>query len=387
MRGALQAALLLSVALLSQGCEQSSPGAFVYSSDAASRTGLLETPQGNLLGNEAGRVVLLRPDGSVAWSTQLGHEIAARPALSGTIVIAATVNGDWVGLSLEAGRVLWQSPLGTPVYAPLLADAARAYGVTQTGEVRAVWVSDGSPAWNQAAPASSQLHTERRATAWPALVHPGRKPSSERLLVGYQNVGLVALSPETGQPLWKTSQRSLTGFTADGAQLYTTTAAGKVEAFRSDDGEKIWSHDVGPSSGPPSVALGRVWLPLEARQLVALDPTSGEERSRLPVPGRVTAQLASSSESLWVPDSGPEGQLWGLRPADGRRLSTRIDSPLRTQPLVAHGEIWALSADGRVTAVRLEGELDRPEPGLLAPTRQGPAISVRAARETGGWED
>jgi outer membrane protein assembly factor BamB len=379
MRQAVRAAILWSFALLAGACDRSTSNGFVYSTDAASRSGLLETPQGAVVGNEAGRVVLLRSDGSVGWSTNVQHEVASRPALSGSTVVVATTRGDWVGLSLKNGELLWRTPLGSPIYAPLVADAARVYGVTAEGQVRALWASDGSIAWSLRPPLSLKPTNSGQHTAWPLLID-STSSSDGYLVVGYRDAGVIALSSERGRLIWKSAPRRMLGIAANPEQIFTATPAGRIEATSLSDGRRLWVQEVGPTSGPPSVALGRVWIPLEARQLVGLALQSGEEQSRLPVGGRVTAALTATRESLWVPTS--EGRLYGLRPADGRRIEARIDSPVRTQPVVIDQQIWASSADGRVTALSSQEERST-EPGrsLPIPRQESAAISIRSADE------
>jgi outer membrane protein assembly factor BamB len=55
-----------------------------------------------------------------------------------------------------------------------------------------------------------------------------------------------------------------------------------------------------------------------------------------------------------VPTSGREGRLLAIdlvRP--GSPATARVDSPLRTAPLVRGNVAWVLAADGRVLGFRL----------------------------------
>ena len=74
----------------------------------------------------------------------------------------------------------------------------------------------------------------------------------------------------------------------------------------------------------------------------------------LPLPAPALAPLVEFQGRLMVPTSGREGRLLALEvAAPGNPPSARLDSPLRTSPLVCGDTVWVLALDGRVVGFRL----------------------------------
>ncbi|MBI5499295.1 MAG: hypothetical protein HY907_03565 [Deltaproteobacteria bacterium] len=89
----------------------------------------------------------------------------------------------------------------------------------------------------------------------------------------------------------------------------------------------------------------RLWLvDRGSRELLALDPATGEVRDRLPAPGPWPEGLAWDGKLLWVADS-EEKKIYGVSPGS-RLVEQRFDSPVDTpQGLAWDGEgLWL--ADG-----------------------------------------
>ena len=131
-------ALLLAIAALMAACRQPTDKLFAFSSDAPSRAGLVPLGDGVLVGNEAGRLLRLSPQGEPVWQVELGREVAARPAVAGDTVIVGTVGGTLVSLTLAEGTERWRLTGQPPVLTALVSDAGSAYAVAPDGAVRAL---------------------------------------------------------------------------------------------------------------------------------------------------------------------------------------------------------------------------------------------------------
>ena len=97
-----------------------------------------------------------------------------------------------------------------------------------------------------------------------------------------------------------------------------------------------------------------MWVGLDDRSLLGLDVRGEGPPFRATLPGPMVAGVAEWQDWVLVPTSGNDGRLLAIdlvRP--GSPATARVDSPLRTRPLV-HGPVaWQLAADGRVLGFRL----------------------------------
>src|SRR5262249_32482008 len=104
----------------------------------------------------------------------------------------------------------------------------------------------------------------------------------------------------------------------------------------------------------PSLALGRIWVGLEDRSLLGINARGTEPPWRATLPAALVGGVAEWQDPGLVPTPGNEGRLLAIDPPrPGSPATARVDSPLRTRPLI-HGSVaWVLAADGRVLGFRL----------------------------------
>ena len=183
--------LPLALAALMAACRQPTDKLFAFSSDAPSRTSLVPLENGVLVGNEAGRLLRLSPQGESVWQVELGREVAARPTVTGGGIIVGTVGGTLVSLALGDGTERWRLTGQPPVLTPLVSDSGSVYVVAPDGSVRAQAVDSGEVRWRRPLPSG-----ERRPDATRPLPSPVLAGGLGALVLDYG--GLFPLAPQDG---------------------------------------------------------------------------------------------------------------------------------------------------------------------------------------------
>ena len=344
LRPLLPLLLLLLVPALATGCRRPVERVLELSSDASSRTGLVAVEDGVLLGNEAGALLRLRPDGTVVWRAMLGREVAARPAVAGKAVLAGTVTGELVCLDLDSGAERWRLTGQPPVLTGLVADETAVYVVAPDGAVRAHAVDSGALRW-------------RRPGFKVALLGVPLAPvlGAGTLVVSPGPRALLGLSTRDGTQRWREAKGEVVGLTGDGRSVFLNTRTGGLMRLRPEDGSTVWevSHVLGATS-PPSLAGGRVWMGAPPAQLVGVRQDVGALVWQGPLPSPLTSGVAQLGPLLLVPTSTPQGVLLGLQaPDEAPVFEQRLDTRLQSAPVVRGDTALVLGRDGRVLGFRL----------------------------------
>ncbi|WP_244237488.1 outer membrane protein assembly factor BamB family protein, partial [Corallococcus llansteffanensis] len=242
--------------------------AFRFSSDASSRTGLVALADGVLLGNEAGTVLRLDREGRPVWRVGLGREVATAPVVAGGAVIAGTVVGDVVCLTMEDGKERWRLGGGFPVLTPPVVDDAErtVFLVAPDGEVLALAVDSGQVRWRR--PAPKETEPREPASAAPLAPAPGPLPGSGVrpvgaphpapvlvegvLVVALGASGLWALDPESGVARWSQPVTDVVGLDSERDTVFVATRPGRVLALSMKDGSPRWEQRFADGvTGPP----------------------------------------------------------------------------------------------------------------------------------------
>lgn len=159
---------------------------------------------------------------------------------------------------------------------------------------------------------------------------------------------------------------------ADG-RIYAIDAAGRVGAWSTADGERIWRVDPTPEDeedggfgGGLAYRDGVLYLAAGFAQVIAFDAATGEERwrTRLPTPSRAAPAVDGGRVFAITIDN----RLTALDAATGRSLWT-FDAPPATATLL--GGAAPAAADGAVVAAMTTGEI----------------VAFRAANGRVTWDD
>jgi outer membrane protein assembly factor BamB len=319
---------------------------FTVSGDAPSRTGLTPLGEGAVFGNDAGRVIRLDGAGQVLWTVETGGEIELPLVVSEDGVVGAVSGGDTlVALDGDTGHERWRAG-GQPEVAALVAVGTRILLVGREGELRSF-------------PALSGGMPQRRGWNTSLGVRPQAPPRGLVALDGsVLAIGPVAVLLLSAQDLtlrWKTPLREATGAVPDGEQIWVVEQTGRLVALDRRSGAQRRVVPLGQhAASPPSLALGRIWVGLEDHSLLGIDVRSSEPAWRATLPAALLGGVAEWQDRVLVPTAGKEGRLLAIDLArPGSPATARVDSPLRTRPLVHSSVAWVLAADGRVLGFRL----------------------------------
>ena len=334
------------LALLCPACTAPLIPVFTASGDAPSRTGLTALGDGAVFGNDAGRVIRLDGSGRVVWTVETGAEIELSLVLTEDGVVGAVSGGDTlVALDADTGHERWRAG-GQPPVAALAAVGTRLLLLGKEGELRSF-------------PARAGGMPQRRG--WNAsLGLRGRTPPRGLLALeqGALAIGPAAvllLSAEDGGLRWKAPAHEPTGAVLEADALWVAEQSGRLLALDVRSGAQRRVVSLGQRAvSPPSAALGRIWVGLEDHSLVGVDAHGQQPPWRASLPAALMGGVAEWQDRVLVPTAGREGRLLAIDLArPGSPASARVDSALRTRPLVRSGAAWVLAADGRVLGFRL----------------------------------
>jgi outer membrane protein assembly factor BamB len=285
----------------------------------------------------------------------------------------APVGDHVVAARVSDGRTLWTyGYTGCPAWEPhsVLASAARVFvyfddGCSETGEndqalLVALDAATGHLLW-QMGPAKYVL--------WLGLV------GNHLLVQTEEPLGLLALSPATGQVQWSTEELE-GGFAADGAHVYfagtNSTGQSVATALRLADGVPVWSRPIG-SSYQVTVGNGAIFISGSAAVTFqpvvrVLDSSSGAFRYRLKNSGVAAYQPGAA---LFTLDS-LRHTVTARHPRTGRAIWSRTFAKWSAlQVVLANGvtyTAWMLDSN---SSLRNSLRAFRTADGKLLLTRAG----------------
>lgn len=254
--------------------------------------------------------------GLIAWRyTGVKQAVTAPPALStgGDIAYMAPAESEGiVAVDTETNRLRWAAPLGGSSAGPVVAGDL-VYVANLTGILFAVDPLTGIERWRATAGGTYE--------ASPAV-------ADGTLYIGNRDSHLYALDAGTGQERWRVDTEDWVDTTpavANGV-VYVANHAGTLFALDAATGQERWRLSLGPAGAVPSPAasadLGIVAAVGADGILHVVDATTGEER--------------------WT--AGPD-------PGSGDDESEIAARTLAGSPVIAHGLVFAGTADARLLAL------------------------------------
>lgn len=307
----------------------------------------------------AGKVTALSTSGgSVAWraSTTPPNEkdqegFGGGLAADGGRIYAATGFGVVVALDAKGGKKLWEKNLGSPLRASPTAANERVFVMTKEGQVFCLSGSDGTELWN------FQGQSERASI----LVNSSPAVDGDMVVVPYPTGDVVALRVSNGQPAWSESlarTRTASSLTAmsDAARpvmnagvVYAVGHAGRMVATSQKSGERLWSLTVAGIQ-PPSIAGDSVFVVDTSGQVMAITRNDGKIQWTTALSGGGTwSGPVLAGHRLWLTSS--KGQLASVDANTGKVASTQdLGSPVFIAPVVAGGRMYVLTDNAKLIA-------------------------------------
>ncbi|HZJ54068.1 MAG TPA: PQQ-binding-like beta-propeller repeat protein [Myxococcaceae bacterium] len=334
------------VAALSTACSAPLVPVFTTSGDAPSRTGLTALGEGAVFGNDAGRVIRLDGAGRVLWAVETGAEVEFPVVVSEDGVVGAVTGGDTlVALDAESGHERWRAS-GQPPVAAIAAAGTRILLLGKEGELRSFPARAGGMPLRRGWNASLGLRGRSPPRGLLAL---------ERGVLAIGPTAVLLLSPEDGALRWKAPAQEPIGAVLEADALWVAEQSGRLLVLDARSGAQRRVMSAGQRVvSPPSAALGRIWVGTEDRSLVGVDAHGAQTPFRASLPAALMGGVAEWQDRVLVPTAGREGRLLAIDLArPGSPATARVDSALRSRPLVRGGVAWVLAADGRVLGFRL----------------------------------
>lgn len=305
-----------------------------------------------------GRVFAFSSDrGKRLWKVDLDERISAGVSAGYGLVLVGSRSGDLIALSDEDGTEQWRQPLSSELLAPPAVGGGLIVAQTLDGRVTAFNVDGGEQAWQYE---SVVPVLSLRGTSTPVI-------SNGRVYVGSASGKVSALELSSGVPIWEQRVAEPSGrseldrlvdidgsLIVEAGGVFAATYQGKLAVLDEETGRPFWDKDLSvyrsmdSDSGVLFIAddVSRVWA-VDQRSSSALWKQEG-------LYGRQSNGVAIHDDLVVTGDS--EGYLHWMESADGHFVARyRHDRDGFAGPLLVRaGVLYALSADGRLAAYRLE---------------------------------
>jgi outer membrane protein assembly factor BamB/predicted phosphodiesterase len=354
-------------------------------------------------GSSGGVIAIDLATGAIQWRTLTPMQVRGGPAVAGTTVAAAQIDGTVIGLDTATGAVRWRSELGVglapgaaAIFAPPAVDAGD-FLIGNQRRLAAISAAEGGMLWSVDPVPRGQDSEALSAVA-----------VSDGVALGVFNRALGGVSAwerATGKPLWRVEGPITTSINAspvvvDGV-AYVVNGMDEVFALDLATGARRWHHKLDPAGfdwgyatvGTPAVAKGVIVVPTLYRDLVALDTLTGSELWRhagTPSPIRTThyrgarepgfeASPVITGDLVWAIDTA--GELTALDLHTGARVwHTALGTPVLAGPAVSGNWMVVASYDGTVRGlVTAPAEPRAPAPVVCAANPSAGCCDVRGS--------
>ena len=257
-------------------------------------------------GSSGGDVVALSDaDGTEAWRAKVSSEVLSAPAVGARIVVVRTVDGKLFGLDSGSGERSWVYDRTVPTLtlrgtsAPVIAGDLVVAGF-DSGHLAAVSLEDGRLVWeSQVAPPTGRTELERLADidADPVVV------DGVVYVVTYQG-RIAAFDLTTGRGLWRREMSSHTGIDAGQRLLYVTDEQSHVWALDHGSGSSLWRQD--------GLDLRQATRPVEFGQYVVVADFDGHVHWLSADDGRFVARVRTGGSAVRAPPVAAEAAVYVL---------------------------------------------------------------------------
>ncbi len=362
-------------------------------------------------GDRGGLVALDLATGAEKWRAITPYAVRAAPAIAarpngGDTVVAALQNGELRAYALADGAPRWTydvsdgiESLASSLWAAPAIEGDTVFAAVQ-GRIAAVSLADGTPRW------SHELSPEY---AWLGSLAAVAVANGSAVANVARNDGMTAWNATTGDMRWKIKTGKTIAIHStpviEGDAIYFINAAGVITRASLSSSQERWSKALVEGNewsysitAAPALANGRLFVPTQYKDLIALDADTGAElwrRTTKPGPlnfahyrGAESGFAASpvvTGDIVWIPH--PDGTLAAVAAADGHELwKTSLGAPLVSAPAPAGDTLVVATFDGVVRAL-VPARDARPGPSTCIDpyvlTAQEPAAEAGGCCESG----
>ncbi|GEA49226.1 outer membrane protein assembly factor BamB [Vibrio inusitatus NBRC 102082] len=196
------------------------------------------------IGTENGEMIALDAEtGEEKWRVEVDGEVLSVPETDANLVLVHTTRGALVALEEETGNEMWTVSTEVPnltlrgTSSPVAVSGGVFWG-TANGRLAAAIVERGQMIWQQ------PVGTPKGATEIDRLVDSDAKPlivAGMLYTIGI-NGQLVAIDLRSGSPAWKRNYSSAQDMTTDGRNIYLVTDKDFVVAVDARSGTELWQN-------------------------------------------------------------------------------------------------------------------------------------------------
>lgn len=307
-----------------------------------------------VIGGRDGKITALnQADGERIWEVELGVPLSAGPGLGGDMAVFGTSEGDVIALNVETGVVQWRAEVTSEVLAvPVVVNRhvvarcvdGRVFGF-DSGTGRRDWTYDRS------VPLLSL-----RGNSDPVVF-------GNRVIFGFDNGGVGALSASNGTVLWEQSVATGRGRTEidrladiDGAigvygqDMYVSSYNGRVGSLAMESGRVLWVRDIGSYAGVAVDGDGLYLTDAESK-VFRLDRRNGASMWEQPLLVRRNLTVPVPAGDAVV-TGDLEGYIHWLDKDDGNMLAReRLEGdPIQATPVWLNETLFVLGSGGAIAA-------------------------------------
>ena len=245
-----------------------------------------------LVGTLDGQVITLdEADGSEKWRAQVSSEVLAAPQTNGDVVVVQTQDDKLVGLDISNGERRWIYESTLPVltvrgHSEPVVDVRQVFAGLASGKVVALSAETGIPMWEQrVAQPTGRSELERMVDI------DGRLLLDDQTLyvVSYQG-NVAALDAQSGRPLWQHAASSYVGPGAGFGSVYISEADGTVQALDACSATELWSTE--------ALARSQLTAPVAFSNFVAVGDFEGYLHLLGQTDGRMAGRVRVDGDGL-----------------------------------------------------------------------------------------
>jgi len=296
-------------------------------------------------------------NGRRLWETELDVKVVAGIGGGMDMVLVGTQKGELIALNEADGQELWRTRLSSEVLATPKAAAGMVVSRTSDGRVTGIAADSGEVQWSyqRAVPLLSL-----RGAGAPVI-------TDDKVIAGYDNGKLVALSLNDGKVVWeksvavprgRTELERLVDIDADPVvvndTVYVVSYQGNVAGVDLSSGQIMWSREMSSQTGLDAAYGDAVYISDDQGYVWAVQDGSGDalwRQTRLL--RRQISAPAIAGDYVVVGDF--EGYVHWIARNDGRFVARQqiSEAAIRSKPVVKDGVVYFTAMDGEISAVRV----------------------------------
>ncbi len=273
----------------------------------------------------------LSPPLYLVWRSGVGRGPAAEPALAGSSLFVVTNDRHLRLVDIRTGKRLWRKRLdGAPSLAPITDHMRVIVGHdVPIGSIQALEIETGKRTWRR---------TDLRPRGAGVI-------RGDTLFVGDARGRLHALDVNDGETIWSADVGGglwPSALTAHAGVILWVDETDSLRALSAVDGGRVWTGGVpGGSRGGCAVDSARVYVSGTEGRVTAFAHAHGTPAWTCDLPTRIYAAPVSDGDNLYI--AGLNGRLYVLSASSGEiQWSARLSGACRASPALA-GDLLLVS--------------------------------------------